>query len=407
MAKKKVANRLRDIGDTRTSGSPRPPMPGTPSDTQLVELGLFVSATFVGTLLLVALAVFFGIRAVEGHLETSAERTIDEYVVAAAADDPTFRGITDISAEASGLDVHLRGTVDYEDMSEVIPALVERIDGIGEVTAELEWVPPINSENVRVVAAPITITWANSAATIEGEISDEANRNAVVAELEKLFVAGVTADSFTIKDGAPSERDWLSKILALIRIGADTLPEGELFVSSGERIVQFSGEYPTRQARRDARDAIDKVMSETTFAFVSGLSIPEPPAFTREEVIELQGNIDELIEGKVVEFELNSDVLTSAGTALLDEIVDALEQFPAVPIEIAGHTDNQGDPLDNLELSLRRARSAYDYLVANGQDPERFIVQGYGEDVPLASNDTAEGRARNRRIEFRALLDEE
>lgn len=406
MAKKKVANRLRDIGDTRTSGSPMPPMPGRPSETQLVEVGLFVSVTFFGTLLLVALAVFFGIGAIEGHLEASAEETIQSYVLAAAEEDPSFRGVTDVSADATGLDVHLRGTVDEEEMIDLLPELVKRIDGIGGVSAELEWLPPINSGTTTVVAAPIVMTWANNSATISGEISDETNRNAVVAELEKHFAAGVVADGFAVKEGAPSERDWLSKMFALIRIGADTLDEGELFVSADQKVVQFTGEYETRQARREARDAIDKVMAETTFAFVSGLAIPEPPAFTREEVEELQGNIDDLIEGKVVEFELNSDVLTPIGKALLDEIILALDQFPAVPIEIAGHTDNQGDPVENQDLSLRRAQAAFDYLIDRGQDPERFEVKGYGEDVPLVSNDTAEGRARNRRIEFKALLEE-
>ena len=133
------------------------------------------------------------------------------------------------------------------------------------------------------------------------------------------------------------------------------------------------------------------------------LSIPDAPDFTPEQVVELQENIDDLIEGKVVEFELNSDVLTPVGRALLDEILDALELFPFVPIEIGGHTDSQGDDAENLDLSERRAQTAFDYLVVNGQDPERFVVVGYGEDVPIASNGTADGRARNRRIEFKAL----
>ena len=103
---------------------------------------------------------------------------------------------------------------------------------------------------------------------------------------------------------------------------------------------------------------------------------------------------------------MNSDRLTPVGIALLDEVIAALEQFPNVPIEIAGHTDNQGDPVENLDLSKRRAQAALDYLLDNGQDPARFVVEGYGEDQPVASNDTAEGRARNRRIEFKALLEE-
>ena len=402
MAKKKVSRRLAAIGDA-PSRTTVPPMPGRQDDTQLVEIGLFISVTVLGTLVLVALAVFFGVRAVENHLETEALRAVDAVVFAAAEEDPSFRNITDVSADADGFDVHLRGTVDNETMVASIPGLVERIDGIGKVTADLEWIPPLEIDEPDVVAGPMTLSWAGGVATIGGEVSDEPTRTVVLQELEALFPAGVEASGFSVKEGAPSERDWLSKILGIFKVGANSLPAGEIYVSSGERLVQMSGEYETRQQRREARDAIDELVGETTFAFVSGLSIPEAPAFTPEEVVELQESLDDLIEGKVVEFELNSDVLTPVGTALLDEILLALQRFPAVPIEIAGHTDNQGDPEENLDLSRRRAQSAFDYLVARGQDADRFVVVGYGEDVPIASNDTADGRARNRRIEFKAL----
>jgi len=119
--------------------------------------------------------------------------------------------------------------------------------------------------------------------------------------------------------------------------------------------------------------------------------------------VKLQENLDDLIEGKVVEFELNSDVLTPKGIALLDEILVALEKFPNVPIEISGHADSQGDAAANLDLSKRRAQTVLDYLVAHGEDTNRFAVVGYGETRPIADNSTAEGRARNRRIEFKAL----
>lgn len=400
MARKKVSNRLQQIGGTQSAP---PPLPGRSNESQLIELGMFVSTTVLGTLILASLAVFFGLSAIENHIETQALGLIEAQTAAASEEDPTIATRTDIAVEASGLDLHLRGTVGDETQIATIPALVERIEGVGAITFELEWVPPLNIEAPRVVAAPITITWANRSATIAGEVSDDANRGALIATLEDIFPGGVEADGLTLKEGAPGERDWMSKILTLIEIGGTTLGEGQLFINASERLVQMSGEYETRQERRDARDAIDDVIAQTTFAFVSGLSIPEPPDFTPAEVVALQENLDDLIEGKVVEFEINSDVLTPVGAGLLDEVIDALEKFPFVPIEIGGHTDNQGDPAENLDLSERRAQTAFDYLVAHGQDPERFVVVGYGEDVPVASNATADGRARNRRIEFRAL----
>jgi OOP family OmpA-OmpF porin len=402
MARKKVANRLRQIGDDKPSALP--PMPGRTSESQLVELGLFVSTTVIGTLVLVAFSLFFGIRAIENHLETTAAQAIERHVAVAIEEGAIPpESVAEVTVEASGVNVSLRGTVSDESQIEAIPALVAQIEGVGTVTPEIEYLPPLVFEEVAIVAAPISITWVNRQATAVGEVSDDTNRSAFMDTLLGYFPNGVDGDGLTVREGAPSERDWLSKILTLVQIGADSLSEGEIFVNADERVVQMTGEYETRQERRDARDAIDGVISETTFVFVSGLSIPEPPAFTPEDVVELQENLDDLIEGKVVEFELNSDVLTAVGAALLDEIIEALVMFPNVPIEIGGHTDSQGDALENLDLSERRAQTAFDYLVANGQDPERFVVVGYGEDVPVASNETTDGRARNRRIEFKAL----
>ena len=403
MAKKKVTNRLQQIGGSQSRPSAPPPMPGRQSETQLVELGMFISATLFGTLVLAVLAVIFGVKAIENRLETQATALINQAVAAAAEEDPTIPLRTDITVEASATDLRLRGTVGYEEHELALAPLVERIEGVSGVEADLEFLPPVNVETPDIVAAPITITWANGSATIIGEVSDEANRDAFVTALEDAFPRGVESSEFLVKEGAPSERDWRSSILGLIDIGAGTLPEGRIFVNPSARLVQMSGEYESRQDRADAQEDVEALIAGTTFAFTNGLTIPEPPPFTRADVEELQASIDDLIEGKVVEFETDSDVLTPVGTQLLDEIVAALETVPDVPIEIAGHTDNQGSPEENLDLSERRAQAALDYFIAAGQDPSRFVIKGYGEDVPIASNDTADGRARNRRIEFKAL----
>lgn len=401
--KKKVTNRLQQIGNTGTRSRPVSPMPGRPSETQLVELGMFVSATLFGTVLLAVLAVIFGIKAIENHLETQAMAVINHEVAVAAEDDPTVATRTDISVDASATDLHLRGTVGLEEYVDTLPVLVQGIEGTGSVTTELEYLPPVDVAAPDVVAAPISVTWSGGSATIVGEVSSEANRDLLVATLEDLFPGQVTADGLIVKEGAPSERDWISSAVGILDIAGTTLAEGKVFINSSERILQVTGEYETRQERADAEEDVQALVDATTFDFVNGLSIPEPPPFTQQDVEELQASIDDLIEGKVVEFELDSDRLTPVGIALLDEILAALEQFPNVPIEIAGHTDNQGTEEDNLDLSERRAQAAFDYFVAHGQDPDRFVVKGYGEEFPVASNDTPEGRARNRRIEFKAL----
>ncbi len=101
-----------------------------------------------------------------------------------------------------------------------------------------------------------------------------------------------------------------------------------------------------------------------------------------------------------VTFAVGSAVLTSESHAVLDDVAGLLAASPEVEVEIAGHTSSTGPRLLNLRLSLERATSVTDYLIASGIDRSRLHVEAYGPDRPVASNDTPEGRARNRRVEM-------
>jgi outer membrane protein OmpA-like peptidoglycan-associated protein len=74
--------------------------------------------------------------------------------------------------------------------------------------------------------------------------------------------------------------------------------------------------------------------------------------------------------------------------------------MPTLHIQINGHTDKVGNTLSNQILSEERAKAVLDYLVGQAIDPVRLQYKGYGESKPIETNDTAEGRAKNRRTEF-------
>ena len=106
-----------------------------------------------------------------------------------------------------------------------------------------------------------------------------------------------------------------------------------------------------------------------------------------------------------ISFQTGSSTLQAESRRVLDEVAEALTARPNMEIEIQGHTDSQGSSAANLRLSDRRARAVYDYLIGTypSLNRSRFVVRGYGETSPIASNDTASGRRANRRVEFLVL----
>ncbi len=100
-------------------------------------------------------------------------------------------------------------------------------------------------------------------------------------------------------------------------------------------------------------------------------------------------------------FDFGKSKLTKSSKAELDRLVRFLKEHPTLEIEIEGHTDHVGQKHDNLKLSRDRAMSVRDYMVNKGIEQNRLNVKGYGESMPVAPNDTEQGRARNRRVEFK------
>lgn len=104
-------------------------------------------------------------------------------------------------------------------------------------------------------------------------------------------------------------------------------------------------------------------------------------------------------ESKVL-FDFNRWELKEASRKSLTDLATILKKYPDTDIEIQGHTDNKGTAAVNDRISLRRATAAHDFLVQQGIANSRLTVKGMGKNFPKYSNDTEEGRAQNRRVEF-------
>jgi outer membrane protein OmpA-like peptidoglycan-associated protein len=100
-------------------------------------------------------------------------------------------------------------------------------------------------------------------------------------------------------------------------------------------------------------------------------------------------------------FDFDSDLLKNESLVELNKLIQLLADNPTMHIEIRGHTDNVGSPQYNRTLSEKRATSVFNYLINSEINKSRLSFRGYGDTIPIAPNDTEEGRALNRRTEFR------
>ncbi|MEX0952166.1 MAG: OmpA family protein, partial [Gammaproteobacteria bacterium] len=128
---------------------------------------------------------------------------------------------------------------------------------------------------------------------------------------------------------------------------------------------------------------------------------PAPPAYEAPEVSHERpaaGTVIFTIED--VNFAFDKSELRPQATDTLQRAVRKLEEGSDLNVALEGHTDSVGSDAYNQKLSERRARAVYDYLVANGIAMSRLQTVGRGEDQPIATNATPEGRARNRRVEL-------
>jgi outer membrane protein OmpA-like peptidoglycan-associated protein len=119
----------------------------------------------------------------------------------------------------------------------------------------------------------------------------------------------------------------------------------------------------------------------------------EQPAFTVGSTFVL----------KDIYFEFDKSTILQQSYFELKSLISLLETYPQMHIEIRGHTDGKGSDSYNLRLSENRAKAVADYLISKGVSEKRLQHKGYGKSLPIDSNDTEEGRANNRRVEFKII----
>ena len=241
-----------------------------------------------------------------------------------------------------------------------------------------------------------TATVANTGAStgtsgkviVAGVVPDEATRQAILAKAREVYGDRVVDQLGVGNLVAPP--NWSQLVQKLITPDLRRVSKGQLKVSGN--VVELSGDISNEAQSQQLASHMSASLNPT-YTVRNGLRV----AAAGQDVL------DAALANRVVEFQPGNAVLTPVGVRTLDELLPVLNQFKGRRFEVIGHTDAQGAAAQNVLLSAERANVVRAYLATRGIASALILTSGAGADRPVAGNDTAEGRARNRRIEFRVM----
>jgi OmpA-OmpF porin, OOP family len=267
---------------------------------------------------------------------------------------------------------------------EAIAAALKNLpEGFSVATNEIKAPPYIFQAYKDPVAVTLTLT---------GDVPDNNVHAAIAAAAARKFFSEKVVDNLKASVGAPS--GFAAAVVPAL--GAlSRLSTGTLVVS--DREVKLSGDAFFDAAAAQIRSGLPKEFPQ---GFQLKADISVKPAVAPVDATVCQQLFSELLAKGKIRFESGRASIDPDSAGLLDRLTETALRCPTADIEIAGHTDADGEDAFNQALSEKRAQAVMDYLVKAGLPAGRFTATGYGSTQPVASNDTDEGKAQNRRIDF-------
>jgi OOP family OmpA-OmpF porin len=229
----------------------------------------------------------------------------------------------------------------------------------------------------------------NAPILVTGTVADEASKAGLLARLREIYGAERVVDQISIGTVA-TPANWNEHVQRLIGPNLKLISRGQLKVDGSN--VSLRGDVASEAQRQQIANDIAASLNPT-YVVNNGLRVAASE----------QGVLDAALANRIIEFESGKATLTDSGRGILDQMAVALQRLRGMRVEVIGHTDNAGSRAGNLSLSQARAEAVKNYVASRGINPDLISVSGEGPDRPVADNRTAEGRARNRRIEFKVI----
>jgi OOP family OmpA-OmpF porin len=289
------------------------------------------------------------------------------------------------------------GKITLSDGKVSLSGMTRDLGGREAISAALKNLPDGYSVAANDVKAPPYIFQAYKdpvalTLTLTGYVPDNNVHAALVAAAGRKFFSEKVVDNLKASVGAPA--GFANAVVPAL--GAlSRLSTGTLVVS--DREVKLQGDALYDAAANQIRSGLGKDFPQG-WHFKPEISVK--PAAAPVDATVCQQLFAELLGKARIRFESRKADIVADSTGLLDRLIETALRCPNAEIEIAGHTDTDGDQAANQTLSEKRAQAVADYLVKAGLPANRFLPVGYGSAQPIAGNDTEDGKAQNRRIDF-------
>jgi OOP family OmpA-OmpF porin len=289
------------------------------------------------------------------------------------------------------------GKITLSDTKVSLSGMARDLGGREAIAAALKNLPEGFSVAANEIKAPPYIFQAYKdpvavTLTLTGYVPDNNVHAALVAAAGRKFFSEKVVDNLKASVGAPS--GFANAVVPALG-AVSRLSTGTLVVS--DREVKLSGDAFYDAAPAQIRAGLIKDFPQ---GWQLKADISVKPAAAPVDATVCQQLLSELLARGTIRFESGLSTLDPDSAGLLDHLIETALRCPTVNIEVAGHTDADGQDGFNQALSEQRARVVTDYLVKAGLPASRFTAVGYGSTQPIASNETNEGKAQNRRIEF-------
>ena len=239
------------------------------------------------------------------------------------------------------------------------------------------------------VAPSAPAAAASAPIVVAGTVADEAAKAALLGRLRAVYGHERVVDQLAVGT-VSTPANWNDYVGRLIGPNLKMISRGQLKVDGST--VSLRGDVSNEAQRQQIAGDIASSLNPT-YTVNNGLRV----AASEQSVL------DAALANRIIEFESGKAALTPSGMAILDQMSEALKKLNGIKVEVIGHTDNAGSRAGNLSLSQARAEAVKTYVASRGIKGESIAVSGEGPDRPVADNRTPDGRARNRRIEFKVV----